>query len=115
MKIKDEIMPKVKAEIRLAKDDKTLWVEVDSTETLDIIGRVIVEDGQRWCRVFYEDKGEPYVIRPVRLGEWIEKEDGLQPICSKCGMSCSGIHRNADYSVVPTWKYCPNCGAKMKG
>lgn len=60
-------------------------------------------------------KGEPYEIRPVRLGKWVSTEGSIQPICSICGMACSGIHRNADYSIVPTWNYCPNCGADMRG
>lgn len=55
------------------------------------------------------------IIPKSKEGEWVEVDDSVQPICSKCGMACSGIHRNADYSVVPTWKYCPNCGARMKG
>ena len=53
MKIIDEIMPKIKAEARLDKDSKTLWIKAD---TLDGYGRVIIEDGDHWCRVFYEDK-----------------------------------------------------------
>lgn len=53
MRIIDEIMPKVKAKIRLDKDNQTLWIK---TDTLDGYGRVIVEDGDHWCRVFYEDK-----------------------------------------------------------
>ena len=53
MKIIDEIMPKIKAEVRLDKDNKTLWIK---TDTLDGYCRVIVEDGNNWCRVFYEDK-----------------------------------------------------------
>ena len=53
MLIIDEIMPKVKAEVRLDKDNKTLWIK---TDTLDGYGRVIIEDGSNWCRVFYEDK-----------------------------------------------------------
>lgn len=55
MKIVDEIMPKVKAEVRLDKDNKTLWIK---TDMLDGYGRVIIEDGSIWCRVFYEDKDE---------------------------------------------------------
>ena len=53
MKIIDEIMPKVKAEVRLDKDNKTLWIK---TDTLDGYGRVIIEDGSNWCRVFYDGK-----------------------------------------------------------
>ena len=55
MKIIDEIMPKIKAEARLDKDNQTLWIK---TDTLDGYGRVIIEDGSIWCRIFYEDCGE---------------------------------------------------------
>ena len=30
--------------------------------------------------------------------------------CSACGKLCSSY-----YNDVGEWKYCPNCGAKMKG
>lgn len=61
----------------------------------------------------WTEEGCPLTIEYIE-GEWVKVDDRVQPICSKCGMACSGIHRNADYSVVPTWKYCPNCGAKMR-
>ena len=55
MKIIDEIMPKIKAEARLDKDNQTLWIKAD---TLDGYDRIIIEDGSNWCRIFYEDCGE---------------------------------------------------------
>ena len=61
----------------------------------------------------WTEQGCPPTIE-VGESEWVEVDDSVQPICSKCGMACSGIHRNADYSVVPTWNYCPNCGADMR-
>ncbi len=51
MKIIDEIMPKIKAEVRLDKDNQTLWIKAD---TLDGYGRIIIEDGDNWCRIFYD-------------------------------------------------------------
>ena len=55
MKIIDEIMPKIKAEARLDKDNQTLWIKAD---TLDGYDRIIIENGSNWCRIFYEDCGE---------------------------------------------------------
>ena len=55
MKIIDEIMPKIKAEARLDKDNQTLWIKAD---TLDGYDRIIIEDGSNWHRIFYEDCGE---------------------------------------------------------
>lgn len=40
-------------------------------------------------------------------GEWIEDEYGYIH-CSRCGMEW-------DEPEHPNTKYCPNCGAKMKG
>lgn len=72
MKIIEEIMPKVKAEVRLDKDNKTLWIK---TDTLDGYGRVIIEDGSNWCRVFYEDKDE----------NSSEKPNSCEMPCEECG------------------------------
>lgn len=55
MTIIDEILPKVKTEVRLDKANKTLWIK---TDTLDGYGRIIIEDGANWCRIFYEECGE---------------------------------------------------------
>ena len=67
MKIIDEILPKVKAEVRLDKDNKTLWIK---TDTLEGYGRIIIEDGSIWCRVFYEDyEGEPTISKMEQVDE----------------------------------------------
>ena len=90
------------------EEDKTLWVKVDSTETLDSFGRVIIEDGEHWCKVFYEDRD---TILTERTGEWVPiiqvTEKGEPYIagiyCSECGETL-GCEAN----------YCPNCGSKMR-
>ena len=46
-------------------------------------------------------------VEPVRHGRWDDTCDGITPYCTVCGCS----HR----LMVRTPKYCPNCGAKMKG
>ena len=46
-------------------------------------------------------------------GEWIWQlaDNGwVDHICSVCGYT-----ENTDIHVSLGWKYCPNCGAKMKG
>ena len=55
MNIKDEMYPSAKVEARLL-DDGTLWIK--TRERLNNIGRVIVEDGTTWCRVFYQDDND---------------------------------------------------------
>lgn len=67
MMIIDEILPKVKAEVRLDKDNKTLWIK---TDTLDGYGRIIIEDGSIWCRIFYEDyEDEPTISKMEQVDE----------------------------------------------
>lgn len=44
------------------------------------------------------------------VGRWIGVADGFAEwYCSECGVLCE------DWDKKPTWKYCPNCGAKMEG
>lgn len=58
MNIKDEVYPKVKADFRMA-DDKTLWVKVSKPE-FEKIDRIILEDGNIFCKVFYQDAEPDY-------------------------------------------------------
>lgn len=46
-------------------------------------------------------------VRPEILGWWITKYGG-KPFCSYCGYNEGG-------AMQTSWKYCPNCGAKMDG
>ena len=47
-------------------------------------------------------------------GKW-EKFEGERFICSNCA-KVFGLGSTATiYDVKRVWKYCPNCGAKMKG
>ena len=56
---------------------------------------------------YYKNKAD---VAPVKHGEWDICCDGYYPYCSECGYE-------------PPWangrdmrtKYCPECGAKMKG
>ncbi len=75
MKLVDERMPTV--EVKLT-DDKTLWVKVGNVGQ---IGRVIVEDGSMFCKVFYADSAK---------GEWIDmSEDGYV----ECPLGCKIAER----------------------
>lgn len=52
--------------------------------------------------------------RKQSKGEW-EKFEGERFICSNCA-KVFGLGSTATiYDVKRVWKYCPNCGAKMKG
>lgn len=45
-----------------------------------------------------------------QIAEWIlGGYDDMYYVCSKCNAKVS------DYSFKPRFKYCPNCGAKIKG
>lgn len=43
-------------------------------------------------------------------GYWIENEDDFGVMCSECGTE----FLDDQIGIVTTYKYCPNCGAKMK-
>ena len=48
-------------------------------------------------------------VAPVRHGRWCV--DGVYVVCSVCNrFTLSPIVKQ-----IPTFKYCPNCGAKMDG
>ena len=55
-------------------------------------------------------KNLPSADRPQ--GEWINKGDYAE--CSNCGAD-SGTQFDGVESIPLTTKFCPNCGARMKG
>ena len=67
MIIKDEVYPKVKADVRMT-DDKTLWVKVSKPE-FEKVGRVILEDGSIFCKTFYQDAEPKWIPCSERLPE----------------------------------------------
>ena len=53
----------------------------------------------------YIDEGYMMLNRPK--GEWIEECE-----CS----NCHWLHEDSDHNLlITTYKYCPNCGADMRG
>ena len=53
----------------------------------------------------------------VKHGEWIDKPYPNYPAhdiryCSECGWN---IHKSKLRNSDLNWKYCPNCGAEMRG
>ena len=44
-------------------------------------------------------------VEPVRHGRWVVDSGILSLRCSECNT----------FSYGETWKYCPNCGARMDG
>ena len=76
-----------------------------------------LSDGMGLCRVIMEDdfkkaikkmpKGIIADVAPVRHGRWCV--DGVYVVCSVCNrLTLSPIVK-----MLPTFKFCPNCGAKM--
>ena len=52
-------------------------------------------------------------VKPVRYGKWIKSEIPCEEfVCSECGGACWHYDTNR---IVSKSRYCPNCGAKMKG
>ena len=80
-------------------------------------------DADDFFQRFPELAIEPYINAPTvecPQGEWVEKVETKQIglywlttheiVCSVCGGS-----GESDENVFQCWKFCPNCGAKMKG
>ena len=51
-------------------------------------------------------------VEPVRHGRWKGESGLFQGECLVCGYMT--FDKTADWARK-YWKYCPNCGAKMKG
>lgn len=53
---------------------------------------------------------------PVRHGKWLygESESGHDGYyCSQCGKHVRWIYGEEDINFIRSYKYCPNCGARM--
>ena len=76
-----------------------------------------LSDGRGLCRVIFEDdfkkaikkmpKGIIADVAHVRHGRW--RVDGVYVVCSVCNR----ITLSPIVKMLPTFKYCPNCGANM--
>lgn len=64
------------------------------------------------CRLADYIKNAPSVIPSRAEGEWVDKGDYAE--CSLCGAK-SGTQFNGVEPVPRKTKFCPDCGAKMKG
>ena len=89
-------------------------------EWLKCIPLIDLSDGRGLCRVIMEDdfkkaikkmpKGIIADVAQVRHGRWIEKEKYTFGVMYDCSICDNRILDNGH-----SWKYCPNCGAKMDG
>ena len=79
----------------------------------------VYKDGGKWAKQITEDFcmdiDEQPTIEERKTGKWLP--DNTHPYaimftCSECKESvCSPVTS----SFKPIWKYCPNCGADMRG
>ena len=86
-------------------------------EWLKRIPLIDLSDGRGLCRIIMEDdfkkaikkmpKGIIVDASPVRHGQW--GVDGVYVVCSVCNR----ITLSPTVKMLPTFKFCPNCGAKM--
>ena len=54
--------------------------------------------------------------RKQSVGEWVRGKTNYRTLfCSKCGSPKPYRKLKAGYHLLFDAKYCPNCGAKMKG
>lgn len=77
-----------------------------------------LSDGRGLCRVIMEDdfkkaikqmpKGIIVDVAPVRHGKWLYGDYyDIGDVCSECDWDSKMTH--------PSYRYCPNCWAKMDG
>ena len=72
-------------------------VDSDNKEATDALSLFFVKVAEHLCNAGY---------RKQSVGEWIKKYDKApRYVCS----ACNHLFNNKEY------KYCPNCGAHMKG
>ena len=104
-------MSKEKQIEEMAQDLCPLYEEYKSCKTCD----AVLDIGEKPC--VYKCMAELITTKGYRKqseGEW-EKFEGERFICSNCA-KVFGLGSTATiHDVKRVWKYCPNCGAKMKG
>lgn len=69
-----------------------------------------LEIANKWCD-YFPPSVVPTTEQYSKVGEWLQGNPLVRPICSVCGEPCIGLH-GFDYKASD---FCPNCGAKMKG
>ena len=86
----------------------------------DLISREAVK-AYKYHRTMYpnfEDYVDmlPSVKQEPKTGHWIMSDDGLyRPICDKCGAHPWKGYIPTVEEATEVFKYCPNCGADMRG
>ena len=53
-------------------------------------------------------------VEERKKGKWLMSSRSIGGVCSECGESCSAVELT-EKGIRMLWKYCPNCGADMRG
>lgn len=53
-------------------------------------------------------------VQPIRHGWWIDHEPFERKNCNVC-IECSVCNTWFGHDCIPKTKFCPNCGADMRG
>lgn len=61
-----------------------------------------------------EDKIEDGVLVEVKYGDWEILTDEYDCEYAKCSCCGEELYDANEDTIDITWKYCPNCGAKMR-
>ena len=76
---------------------------------------LVAREHTEWDDLYIDIAQLPSVTQKLKTGHWIEKDgfDGdIYYDCSECGESWATIEGTPWDNE---WKYCPNCGADMRG
>lgn len=77
-------------------------------------GEYIGEDTRATEMVFASQIKSAPAVDPVRHGRWVRFKD--DDYSARIHMKCSECNAYwSDPSHVPSFRFCPNCGAKMDG
>ena len=89
---------------------------IDADALIDSLG--VNDDEDVYCRSVIADAP---TFKPERTGKWIHGRELAREMISDCivairydGWECSECDCLVEQEREPLYKFCPNCGARMK-
>lgn len=108
----------VEVTVELPTDDKELVRQVENENGVKVTYKNLEAELTDMIAEHMEDFGSHFDInvQPVKHGRWIdtEPEYNYERHCS-AHYQCSECGRRTGIRQTRTYKFCPNCGARMDG